>query len=172
MKFLKQVAAALLSGAALMTSGLAQADTSWAWSYTGTGVSASGTFTTAGAALVPEDILSISGSRNGVAILGLVPVGEDGNFAYDNQFANSGNYFTDAGMLYDVGGGDAGHFNVYFFEGQHFDLQVVDGQAIETPISFSVTAVPEAATYVYMALGLAGIGALARRRKLAPGAAA
>ena len=171
MKFLKHITAALLTVTAFAFSSGAQADTTWAWSDSGSGVTASGTFVTAGAALVPEDILSISGTRNGVAILGLVPLGEDGNFAYDNQFTNSGNYFTDAGMLYDVGGGDVGHFNVYFFEGQHFDLQVVDGQAIEIPISFSVTAVPEAATYVYMALGLAGIGALARRRKLTPGAA-
>ena len=171
MKFLKHITAALLTVTAFAFSSGAQADTTWAWSYSGSGVTASGTFVTAGAALVPEDILSISGTRNGQTILGLVPLGEDGNFLYDNQFTISGDHFTESGMLYDVGGGDAGHFNVYFFEGQHFDLQVVDGQAIEVPISFSVSAVPEAATYVYLALGLVGIGALTRRRRLEAAAA-
>lgn len=165
MKLIKHAAALLLGAATFLASSLAHADTVWAWSYSGSGVTASGTLTTAGAALVPEDILGISGTRNGQTILGLVPVGADSNFIYDNQFVNDGAYFSEGGMLFDVGGGDTGHFNIYFYEGQHFDLQVVDGQAIETAINFSVTAVPEAATYVYMALGLGALGAWSRRRQ-------
>lgn len=169
MKMLKKAAAAIAASSALFAAGAAQADTTWAWSYSGDGVLASGTFVTAGTALVAEDILSITGTRNGQAILGLVPVGEDSNFSYDNQFTVAEPHFTDGGLLFDVGGGDMGHINVYFFEGQYFDLYVdAEAQlAYEVPISFSVSAVPEAATYGYMALGLIGVGLVARRRRQA-----
>lgn len=169
MKLMKQAAAALAASAALLAAGAAQADTTWAWSYSGDGVVASGTFVTAGTALVPEDILSITGTRNGVAILGLLPLDSDPNFVYDNQFTIAEPHFTDGGLLFDVGGGDFGHVNVYYFEGQYVDLQVdADAQVtFETPITFTVSAVPEVSTYAYMALGLAGVGMLARRRRQA-----
>lgn len=169
MKLLKQAAAALAASTALLAAGAAQADTTWAWSYSGDGVTASGTFVTAGSALVPEDILSISGTRNGETILGLVPLGSDSNFVYDNQFTVADPHFTDGGLLFDIGGGDFGHVNLYYYEGQYFDLQVdADaGIAYEAPISFTVSAVPEASTYAYMALGLLGVAAVARRRRQA-----
>ena len=165
MNLIKQAAATLATSAALLVAGAAHADTTWAWSYSGDGVSASGTFVTAGTALVPEDILSITGTRNGVAILGLLPLDSDPNFIYDNQFTINAPHFSDGGFIYDIGGGDIGHINIYYYEGEYWDLYVDGGAAFEVPISFSVSAVPEASTYAYMALGLAGIGAFARRRK-------
>jgi len=144
--------------AALTLAGLgsAQANT-WAWSYSGTGVTASGTFTTAGAALVPEDILTFSGLRNGVAITGLVPLDTDPNFLYDNQFIAVGDHFSDAGVLYSVAGQD--NVNLYFLAGTYTDL-VIDaaGNAVETPISFSVSAVPEPATALALLTGLGVLG--------------
>ncbi len=163
----KQAAATLLAGAACFATGAAHADTTWAWSYTGNGVSAAGTLVTAGSALVPEGILSITGSRNGETILGLVPLDTDANFVYDNQFTIADPHFSDGGLLFDIGGGDIGHINLYYFEGQYFDLQVdADaGIAYEVPISFSVSAVPEPSTYACLALGLVGVAAVLRRRR-------
>lgn len=163
MRLLKRVAAAALTGAALLTAGQAQADQSWAWSYAGTGVTASGTFTTAGNAAVAEDILSFTGTRNGLNITGLVPLETDPDFLYDNQFAAAAPHFTEGGIVFEVAG--LGNVNVYFFEGQTWDLRVVDGVPIEGPITFNVTAVPEAATLAYMGLGLAGIAFAARRTR-------
>jgi len=56
----------------------AQASLLWNWSYTGAGIAATGTFTTDNA---PDsggyyEIKGITGSRNGVAIISLVPAGE------------------------------------------------------------------------------------------------
>ncbi len=156
------VASALgLSSLGMTTAALAE---EWAFTYSGDGVSASGTFTTAGAALTAEDILGISGLRNGLAITGLVPVGEDANFLYDNQFTIGEPNFTDGGMLFSVGGGQP-NTNVYFFEGAYFEVYVDGLSAIETPISWSVTAVPEPATVLSMLAGLGLMGAYMRRAR-------
>ena len=161
MTFKKACLAAALTMAGL---GTAQANT-WVWSYTGVGVTASGTFTTAGAALVPEDILSISGLRNGVAITGLVPLDTDTNFLYDNQFSAVGDHFTDGGMVFTVPGLPS-NVNVYFFNGSYSDL-IIDpsGGAIETPITFAVSAVPEPATALALLTGLGVLGLRLRRRQ-------
>jgi len=162
MNFKKACLAAALTLAGLSS---AQAET-WIWSYTGTGVTAAGTFTTAGAALVAEDILSISGTRNGVAITGLVPLDSDPNFFYDNQFSAVGNHFTDGGMVFTVPGLPS-NVNVYFFEGTYVDLIIDGDDPIETPITFSVTAVPEPATALALLSGLGVLGLRFRRRRTA-----
>ena len=155
--------------AALTLAGLgsAHADTTWAWSYTGVGVTAAGTFTTAGAALVPEDILSISGFRNGSAITGLIPLDTDPNFFYDNQFSAVGDHFTDGGMVFGVVAGAPSNVNVYFFEGAYHDLVIDGADAIDTPITFAVSAVPEPATALALLTGLGVLGLRLRRRQQA-----
>jgi hypothetical protein len=163
MTFKKACLAAALTLAGL---GTAHADTTWSWSYTGVDVSAFGTFTTAGAALVPEDILSISGFRNGAAITGLVPLDTDPNFLYDNQFSAVGDHFTDGGMLFSVAGLDS-NVNVYFFAGTYTDLTVGAAGAVETPITFAVSAVPEPATALALLTGLGVLGLRLRRRQQA-----
>ena len=74
----------------------AQALRLWSWSYTGAGIAASGTFTTDD---TPDGggyykITGITGSRNGVAIIGLQPTGQaiPGNpgFPVDNLINASG----------------------------------------------------------------------------------
>jgi hypothetical protein len=172
MSFVKRTTASLLASAALLAAGAAQADTTWAWSYSGDGVTASGTFVTAGnAANNPEDILSFTGTHNGMAILGLVPVGDPlgSNFVWDNQFSASYPHFSEGGLLFNVGGGDAGIINLYYWADDDaiYNLIVVDGEPIEVPVAFSASIVPEPATYGYMALGLVGLAVAARRRKAA-----
>jgi len=160
----------LLVAVALTAAGAAQADQTWNWSYSGAGVTAAGTFTTAGAALVFEDILSISGTRNGAAITGLVPLDSDPFFAYDNQFRFPGEHFSDGGMLFSVAGQP--NVNVYFFDGTYVDLYTDGTDPFETPITFNVTAaVPEPATVLSMLAGLGLVGAaLCMRRRELPGA--
>lgn len=168
----KRMGTALLAGAALMAASVAHADTTWTWSYAGTGVTASGSFTTAGAALTPEDILSFTGTRNGVAILGLVPLASDENFTYDNQFTSVAPHFSEAGLLFDIGGGlPSSHINLYWDsnDGLIHDLQLNDDATAvtDTIVAFNVSAVPEPATYGMLALGLVAVGAVARRRRAA-----
>jgi hypothetical protein len=167
MKFKQACFAAALAVAGL---GSAQADQSWVWSYTGAGVTASGTFTTAGAAVVAEDILSFTGQRNGAAITGLVALGADPDFLYDNQFSATGDHFTDGGVVFSVTGHE--NVNLYFFGGEYVDLFIAGGVTpVETPVSFTVSAsaVPEPATVLSMlaGLGLLGVYAGQRRRSAA-----
>lgn len=163
MKFKQVLLAATL---AFSGWGAAHADQTWAFSYTGGGVSASGTFTTASAAPVAQDVLSISGTRNGVAILGLVPLGSSTDYSYDNQFSPVAPYFSDAGVLLAMAGGNP-DVNIYFFQGAFSDLYNDGTNFIETPISFNVTAVPEPATVLSMLAGLGLVGVQLRRRRAA-----
>ncbi len=163
---LKSVVAAtavLCAGLASVTS--AQAVT-WSFSYTGAGITASGLFTTAGAALTPEPILSVSGTRNGSAITGLVPVGLDPDFIYDNNFTVAAPNFTSGGFLFGVVGG-ASNVNVYFDAGQYFEVIVVNGAGVDTPINWSVRAVPEPATALSLLAGLGLLGVALRKRQSA-----
>ena len=169
MKTFSRLISAAAVGAALLSASIAQAAT-WNWSYSGAGVTASGTFTTAGNAAVLEDVLSITGTRNGAPILGLVPPDSDPNYIYDNQFVNGSPYLTEGGWLYDLGGGGAdAHINIYFdsTDLQYHDLRLdpLGASITDTIVTMTVTAVPEASTYAYMALGLAGMGLAIRRRK-------
>jgi len=165
MSFQRLASTAALVAAGLLSATSASAVTTWNFSYTGTGVTASGSFTTAGAALVPEDILSITGVRNGIAITGLVPVGDDPDFFYDNQFTITSPNFTDGGMLFSMASGP--NINVYFFAGTYTDLFVIGGTPFETDIAWNVVAapVPEPATVLSMLAGLGLMGAFVRRSR-------
>lgn len=156
----------MLAGAVFVASsaGMSQAQAeTWAFSYTGPGVTASGTFTTAGPALLAEDILSVSGLRNGVAITGLVPVGTDAGFIYDNLFTIAQPNFTEGGLLYSLAGG-GGNTNVYFLEGDYYEVRA---GTPEIPISWSVTAVPEPATVLSMLAGLGLLSVAMRKARAA-----
>lgn len=163
MKLQRVLSAGALGLSALLCGTAAQADT-WAFSYTGAGITASGTFTTAGSALVAEDITSISGFRNGVAITGLVPVGADPDFFYDNQFTIASPNFTDGGMLFSLAGGGP-NTNIYFFETGYFEVYIDGLGAVDTPITWSVTAVPEPATVLSMMAGLGLLGVYMRKAR-------
>lgn len=157
MKSKQLILASAVAVAGLTSFSAAQAVTVWAFSYSGPGIVASGTFTTAGAALAPEPILSISGLRNGVAITGLVGLGGDPNFSYDNLFTIAQPNFSDGGVLFSqaVGGFNT---NVYFFNNTYNEVFVDDDlNVFDTPIAWSVAVVPEPATVLTM---LAGLGLL------------
>jgi len=154
----------LAAGLAACTIGAAHADQTWNWSYTGVGVAASGTFTTAGSALVFEDILSFTGTRNNAVITGLVPLDQDPLFAYDNQFRFPGEHFTDSGLLFSVAGGT--NVNLYFFGGEYLDLTIDGLNVVEGPVTFNVAAaVPEPATALSLLAGLGLVGATLRSRR-------
>lgn len=166
MKLQRLILAGAVAVGGLVSLSSAQAET-WAFSYSGSSVTASGTFTTAGPALSLENILSITGVRNGVAITGLVPVGVDTNFIYDNQFTIGSPNLTEGGFLYSLAGGGL-NTNVYFFEGDYYEVFVTAaGAPVETPISWSVTAVPEPATVLSMLAGLGVLGVYMRKARAA-----
>lgn len=163
MNLQRLVSTGALGVAALLYGTAAQAVT-WAFSYSGTGVTASGTFTTAGAALTPESILSITGQRNGFAITGLVPLGTDPDFSYDNEFTIAAPNFTDGGVVFSVAGGQP-NVNVYYLEGSYTDLFIDDSSPIETPITWAVAVVPEPATVLSMLAGLGMLGVFMRKAR-------
>jgi len=166
MSFRRLATTAAFVATGLMSATTASAVTTWNFNYSAPGLTAAGSFTTAGNALVPEDILSISGVRNGIAITGLVPLGTDPDFSYDNQFTATAPNFTSDGMVYGLSNGQ--HINVYFFEGAYADLYVLGGATpVETPINWSVVRapVPEPATVLSMLAGLGLLGAFMRRAR-------
>ncbi|MBC7940110.1 MAG: PEP-CTERM sorting domain-containing protein [Chitinophagaceae bacterium] len=156
----------LCAAVALSAAGTAQADQLWSWSYAGTGVTASGTFTTAGLALAPEAVTSITGARNGAPIVGLVALGADPDFIYDNLFQAAPPHFTDGGLVFSFSGG-LPNVNLYYLGGDFVDLRIVDGDAVEIPVSFSVTAVPEPSTALAMMAGLGLLGVVLRKSRAA-----
>jgi hypothetical protein len=134
------------------------------------------------------DITSITGTvtQNGTsfAITGLLPPPNDpgGYFAFDNViFANAGNapYSLDSGGLgfnaagvfnfYSPPGGaePITTFNVWGNGGASGTLGTTASNNVNTSFNgtYSISAVPEPATWAMMLLGFAGVGFMAYRRK-------
>lgn len=152
----------------------------WNWSYSGTGITAAGTFTTDD---TPDGgghylITAITGSRNGVAITGLMPAGTPipGNepFAIDNLVALGSEQLTGDGFGYQLADGNyvspffasflspPGYLEVYSAAPFVAGFNNFGPEDSELPITFSAVPVPEPATLLLLA---AGIGALGGARR-------
>jgi hypothetical protein len=150
----------------------AQASLLWNWTYTGAGIAASGTFTTDDA---PDTggyyhITGITGSRNGVAIIRLEPVGEaiPGNpgFPVDN-LVTAGGLLTSHGFGFATA--DGNYANPFYadFQAPPRFLEVFTQPASmgfsELPIQFTAAIVPEPCTLALVATALVGLAAAGRR---------
>ncbi len=146
----------------------AQSQTSWNWSYTnGTNLNASGTLSVAGNALTYEPVISITGTRNGVAITGMVSL-TDPSFStwlYDNTFQANPTNVSFEGLLFKVG--NAGSVvNLYYNNGyREFYDTGLSGGSVNQAVSLHVTAVPEPETYALMLLGLGLVTFFSQRKR-------
>jgi hypothetical protein len=146
----------------------------WQFSYSGSGVSASGTLTTLATPVGGHyQIVGLSGTRNGEAMNALFPAGTYG--ASGGGLLISDNFLFPVDPFLEFGGftfhAGSDRYNVYYMNGQYYDLAGADCLAINcgspehlgTPISFSVSQVPEPGTAALVAFALFGF-ALVRRR--------
>lgn len=165
---------AAVAGSLAVAATPTQADTVWNWSYTGNGVSASGQWDTVGNASSPESLQWITGTYSDANVTngtidGLVPLGSDGYWIYDNAYGGAG-VVSNPGVLFGVDGG-AVHVNLFsdggsptgFISGTNWNG---NGYAL-TPVQLTVTAVPEPATAALLFAGLGALGFTARRKRLA-----
>lgn len=152
----------------------------WNWNYTGAGIAAAGTFATSDTLDNNGfyQITGITGSRNGVAITGLEPVGSaiPGNegFPVDNLLTAAG-VLTNSGLGFLTADGNyANPFYADFLAPPSFVevfTQPASGGYSELPITFTAVVVPEPAAAVLMLTALAGLAALGRRWKPQSGSA-
>jgi hypothetical protein len=136
------------------------------FSYSGTGITASGQFTTNDLDPITNryTITGVTGLRNGSSITGLVPLGTDSSFSYNNELLPNVPFFDFGGVLFNVTG--LGNVNLYF------DGSVMRDSTLGTgvfsnynpgrEVSLTVTPVPTPA----LLPGLVGLGiALAKKRQ-------
>jgi hypothetical protein len=158
----------------------AHADQLWNWSYTsapalsevGLAAVAQGTLSTAGTASNVEQILSITGTYNGAAILGLVGPVSNTHFTYDNMITASSPYLSIYGVMFTVAGSNEEH-NLFFGGADNSGAAVFYDGYYDTRYHFTggtftlsaVTAVPEVSTWLLLLAGLGLTGMAAQRRR-------
>jgi hypothetical protein len=170
---LKDAFVGLAAAAALAVCASSANASSYLWSYSGGGVSASGWLAATPAGGGVFDVTAIGGTRNGVGITGLASYAGQDNVVYDPAAPSSVDY---GGLAYATSGGHL--FNVYYDTSNsdywacrdagvgYCETQaVVGGDSIIPVDSFTLTAVPEPATWALMMVGAGCIGAGLRMRR-------
>ncbi len=178
-KFLSATAVAAMfalvagTASAALVSSSSSGSSSWNFDYQGGPVSAMGSFQVGTGDL----ITSITGVYTdsyvtGAAITGLVALGTDGAWTYDQKFNNFASMvFTNAGLLFSVVGLPSS-VNVYSEGGKYINGTNVGNVYALQEVKWNVTqdgttpAVPEPKTYAVLLAGLAGIGGLVSRRRV------
>lgn len=145
---------------------MAFAGTIGTFTYSGAGVNFSGILS--GTPVVPGEyaLTGVTGTYNGAPIVGLLPVGADGNYAYDNMFFTSSPYASNtgsSGFVFSVTGQPDVNF---WFDQNVTDYSTVNvGGFINTPVTASfVSATPEPETLVMFGSGILGLAGIARRK--------
>lgn len=166
------------------------ASLSWTWSYAGAGITASGTFVTGDTpdALGYYLITGIAGTRNGETITGLQPAGTSvpGNepFHVDNLVRLGTEQLTGDGFGYSTSGGNyatpffasflptPGYLEVFSAPPFIPGASNLGPEDSELPVNFTATllTIPEPGSYALALAGLAALGALRGRARMAAGA--
>jgi len=146
----------------------AQAGGLWNFSYSGDGVSAFGKFETVGDDdSTPSTITSVTGRYSDAFVTngtidGVVALNTDGGFLYDNKFGGSP-LFSNPGLLFDIDG--TRHVNLYSVGTDYYNVTYAGGGVPVTPVSLSVSAVPEPGSASLLLAGFGALALLSRRRK-------
>ncbi|SDJ63506.1 PEP-CTERM protein-sorting domain-containing protein [Bradyrhizobium lablabi] len=157
--------AALALLASLASFSPADASVLFSFTETGAGISASGVFTADSNGNGTYTVTAINGTLNGDAMTLIIPGGYQGN---DNLLTYPGSPALEFGGLSYVA--NAISYNLYYNASSGFCsagsyCSSTDPAGPDTPVSFSVAAVPEPSTWAMMILGFFGLGFLAYRRK-------